>query len=141
MDQESMVHPETGRVLKRDIRPMTIEYLGRTKTIDLPGWFPDDAAYNDDAILDARDAQILDRAYNELRAAAEGLPTAEMIRRIRRRLRLSQRNASELLGGGPRAFQKYESGEVVVSRPMANLLLLLDRDPSRLKEIIAERAA
>jgi HTH-type transcriptional regulator/antitoxin MqsA len=84
---------------------------------------------------------VLDRAFNELKAAAEGLPTPDDVRRIRRRLHLSQRNASEVLGGGPRAFQKYESGEVVVSRPMANLLLLLDRDPSRLKELTGKDAA
>ena len=83
----------------------------------------------------------MDAAYRELRAEAAERLKAEEVRRIRTRLKLSQRRAGEILGGGPRAFQKYESGEVVVSRPMANLLLLLDRDPSRLKELIAERAA
>jgi HTH-type transcriptional regulator/antitoxin MqsA len=34
------------------------------------------------------------------------------------------------LGGGPRAFQKYESGADWVTKAMANLLRLLDRDPS-----------
>jgi HTH-type transcriptional regulator/antitoxin MqsA len=141
MDEETRIHPETGRLLKRDVRQTTIDYLGRRKTVDLPGWYPEDPRYNDDAILESTDARVLDRAFNELKAAVEGLPTPNDVRRIRRRLRLSQRNASEVLGGGPRAFQKYESGEVVVSRPMANLLLLLDRDPSRLKELIKDRAA
>lgn len=141
MDRESMIHPETGRLLKRDVRPMTIDHLGKRTTIDLPAWYPEDTRFNDDAILEAKDAQILDRAYNELKASAEGLPTPRDVRRIRRRLRLSQRTASDLLGGGPRAFQKYESGEVVVSRPMANLLLLLDRDPSLLRHLAKDRAA
>jgi len=48
---------------------------------------------------------------------------------------LSQRKAGELLGGGPRAFQKYESGKQAVSVPMNNLLRLLSNDPSRLHEI------
>lgn len=141
MDRESMIHPESGRLLRRDVRPMTIDHLGKRRTIDLPGWYPEDTRFNDDAILEAKDAQILDRAYNELKASAEGLPTPRDVRRIRRRLRLSQRTASDLLGGGPRAFQKYESGEVVVSRPMANLLLLLDRDPSLLRHLAKDRAA
>ena len=85
--------------------------------------------------------RILDQALNELRAEADGLPTPKDVQRIRRRLKLSQRKAGELLGGGPRAFKKYESGEVVVSKPMANLLQLLDRDPSRLKEIARKQAA
>jgi DNA-binding transcriptional regulator YiaG len=56
------------------------------------------------------------------------------------RLRLSQRKAGELLGGGPRAFQKYESGEVMVSAAMSNLLRLLDKDPRRVKELDVRRA-
>jgi HTH-type transcriptional regulator/antitoxin MqsA len=41
---------------------------------------------------------------------------------VRERLGLSQRKAGELLGGGPRAFQKYEAGTQAVSAPMSNLL-------------------
>jgi HTH-type transcriptional regulator/antitoxin MqsA len=54
---------------------------------------------------------------------------------VREKLRLSQGRAGKVLGGGPRAFQKYESGEQAVSVPMSNLLRLLARDPSRLREI------
>jgi HTH-type transcriptional regulator/antitoxin MqsA len=57
----------------------------------------------------------------------------------REKLRLSQRRAGEVLGGGPRAFQKYESGKQAVSVPMSNLLRLLARDPSRLREIAPGR--
>jgi HTH-type transcriptional regulator/antitoxin MqsA len=63
------------------------------------------------------------------------------VRAIRLRLKLSQRKAGEILGGGPRSFQKYESGEVLVSRPMTQLLRLLERDPKRLKELMASKAA
>ena len=59
---------------------------------------------------------------------------------IRSKLKLSQRRAGELLGGGPRAFQKYESGEQQVSVPMANLLRLLDKDPRRLTELAKSRS-
>jgi len=59
---------------------------------------------------------------------------------IRERLKLSQRRAGELLGGGTRAFQKYESGGQQVSVPMANLLRLLDRDPRRLAEITGSKS-
>jgi HTH-type transcriptional regulator / antitoxin MqsA len=141
MAEATMVHPETGRVMRRDVRPITLSYEGSTRTIDLPGWYPDDLRRNDEAILDPPDARILDRAFNELKASAENLLSPNEIRRIRTKLKLSQRAAGEILGGGPRAFQKYESGEVVVSRPMANLLLLLDKEPSLLKTLIKERAA
>jgi HTH-type transcriptional regulator/antitoxin MqsA len=59
--------------------------------------------------------------------------------KVREALGLSQRKAGELLGGGPRAFQKYESGKQAVSVPMSHLLRLLARDPSRLKELDATK--
>jgi HTH-type transcriptional regulator/antitoxin MqsA len=135
---ETMIHPETGKVLRRGVRRETIRYRGLERVIEQPGWWPDDGS---DGVLVGPDLRVSDEAFRELRAEVAGLPSPAEIRRIRTRLRLSQRRAGEILGGGPRSFQKYESGEVVVSRPMANLLLLLDRDPSLLKELIRERAA
>jgi HTH-type transcriptional regulator/antitoxin MqsA len=136
--EKTRIHPETGKLLKRDVRPTVIRYRGLERTVDLPGWYPDD---DDNGIISGPDGDVADAALHEMRAEIAGLPKPDEVRRIRQRLKLSQRRAGELLGGGPRAFQKYESGEIAVSRPMANLLLLLERDPSRLKEIIAERAA
>jgi HTH-type transcriptional regulator/antitoxin MqsA len=136
---ETRIHPETGAVLRRCVQRRKLDYKGVEREFDVPGWWPADEG--GDGILEANDIRVMDAAYRELRAEAAERLKAEEVRRIRTRLKLSQRRAGEILGGGPRAFQKYESGEVVVSRPMANLLLLLDRDPSRLKELIAEKAA
>lgn len=91
--------------------------------------------------LDRLPIGIVGHVFDHIMGDPSTLPQPDEVRRIRRRLKLTQHGASELRGGGPRAFQKYESGEILISRPMANLLLLLDRDPSRLKEIVAERAA
>ena len=48
--------------------------------------------------------------------------TPDRIRAIRKRLGLTQEEAGELLGGGPRAFTKYESGRM---RPRAAAISLL----------------
>jgi len=136
--EKTIIHPETGAILRRSVKRKKLDYKGVEREFDLPGWWPAD---DGDGVLDAPDLAAANAAYRELRAEASERLRAEEVRRIRTRLKLSQRRAGEILGGGPRAFQKYESGEVVVSRPMANLLLLLDRDPSRLKELIVERAA
>ncbi len=56
--------------------------------------------------------------------------TPDEVRAIRRSLGLTQEQAGELIGGGPRAFQKYEAG---ISKPAAaavRLLRVLDADPS-----------
>jgi HTH-type transcriptional regulator/antitoxin MqsA len=85
--------------------------------------------------------RVSDRALNRLRAQAEGLLEPEDVRRIRRRLGLTQQAAGELIGGGPRAFQKYETGDLLPSRAISSALLLLDRDPSGLAALAAGRGA
>src|SRR5688500_18733233 len=56
--------------------------------------------------------------------------TPQEIRRIREKLGLSQVEAGELLGGGPRAFTKYEAGSIRPSASIANMLRLLSANPS-----------
>jgi putative zinc finger/helix-turn-helix YgiT family protein len=46
----------------------------------------------------------------------------EEIRRIREKIGLSQVEAGELLGGGPRAFTKYESGTIKPTTAIVNIL-------------------
>lgn len=59
----------------------------------------------------------------------------ERIRLIREKLQLSQEDAGELIGGGPRAFTKYESGTIKPSAAIINLLQVLDENPKALKII------
>lgn len=93
-----------------------------------------------EAVFEVDALERRERAFLELRAKVEGVLGPDRVATIRERLGLSQRRAGELLGGGPRAFQKYESGSQQVSVPMTNLLRLLDKDPRRLGEL-ARRAA
>ena len=58
--------------------------------------------------------------------------TPEEIRAIREGLGLTQVEAGELLGGGPRAFTKYEAGTVRPAAAVINLLRLLEADPAAL---------
>ena len=54
------------------------------------------------------------------------------IRALRKRLRLSQVEAGELLGGGPRAFAKYEAGSLRPAASLVTLLRLLEANPGAL---------
>ena len=56
--------------------------------------------------------------------------TPDEIRAIRERLGLTQVEAGEAIGGGPRAFTKYEAGTVKPSASVVKLLRVLDADPS-----------
>jgi HTH-type transcriptional regulator / antitoxin MqsA len=134
-------HPtcsQTGAAMIRDIRPMALTYKGQTVTVDLPGWY---SPLSDDSQHDGPDLKVTDRALNALRARVDGLLGADDIRRIRRRLGLTQRAAGDVLGGGPNAFQKYESGDVLVSQAMSGLLTLLDHDPTALSVLRDRKTA
>ena len=55
--------------------------------------------------------------------------TPDRIRAIRKRLGLTQEDAGALLGGGPRAFTKYESGSMRPRTAASNLLRVLEAHP------------
>lgn len=124
------VCPETGAPMHRDKRPMTIAYKGETATFDMPGWYCDES---DESIHDGSDMKVSDRELTALKAKVEGRLAPNAVKRIRKRLKLTQKDAGRLIGGGPSAFQKYESGDVLVSHAVTSALLLLDRDPGGLE--------
>jgi HTH-type transcriptional regulator / antitoxin MqsA len=121
--------PETGAPLHRDVRPMTFSYKGQSVTVDMPGWYGEPPA---ESIHGGEDMKVSDRALNLMKARVEGLLEPQDIKRIRKKLRLSQQAAGDLIGGGPRAFQKYEAGDALPSRAISSALTLLDHDPSGL---------
>ena len=57
------------------------------------------------------------------------------IRAIRERLGLTQEEAGERIGGGPRAFTKYESGTVKPAAAVVNLLRVLDANPAAVRTL------
>ena len=66
--------------------------------------------------------------------------TPEEIRAIREHLGLTQVEAGELLGGGPRAFTKYEAGTVKPSASVVNLLRLLEADPAKVATLQGKKS-
>jgi HTH-type transcriptional regulator/antitoxin MqsA len=125
--------PECGGAAVFETRTDTVEYKGRKASVKIPGHWCGKCG---EAALEGDALEKRERAFLDLRAKVEGVLSPRRVALIRERLKLSQRRAGELLGGGPRAFQKYESGGQQVSVPMANLLRLLDRDPRRLTELV-----
>ncbi len=121
-----------GEKMVRDVRDDTVDYKGSTVTVKQPGWYCTGCS---EVVFSGEDAGVAEAAFVRLKADVDRILTPDEVRRIREKLELSQRAASRLLGGGPRSFQKYESGTGWVTRSMANLLRLLDRDPDRIKEL------
>ena len=130
--------PVTGQVLERGVKSMTLTYKGHSLVVDMPGWYGKGSA---EAIHTHEDMKVSDRALNLLKARAENLLEPSSIQRVRKKLKLTQVKAGEILGGGPRAFQRYENGDALPSRAICSVLKLLDKNPSGLATLIAEDSA
>ena len=63
------------------------------------------------------------------------------IRRIRRKLGLSQVEAARLTGGGHNAFSRYERGEAMPMPAIINLFRILDKHPEMLRFLAKSRAS
>ncbi len=124
------VCPTTGAPMHRDVRDMTLRFKSESITFEMPGWYCDSS---EESIHTGEDMKVSDRMLNLLKARHEGLLEPSEIRRIRKKLGLSQTAAGDLIGGGPRAFQKYESGDLLPSRAISSALVLLDNNPKALR--------
>lgn len=118
--------PETGKPMVRGVKPMTLTYKGQSITFDMPGWYCEDS---DESIHTAEDQKVSDSNLKKLKMQVENLLKPEDVRRIRKGLNLTQREASAIIGGGTNAFQKYEAGDHLLSHAMSNLLRVLERHP------------
>jgi len=134
--EEIIISCETGEELHRDVRPLTLSYRGESITVDMPGWYSEDGVRG---VHSQEDMKVSDHALNIMKARVEGLPLPAEIRSIRKKFQLTQEQAGTILGGGARAFQKYESGEILPSRTMANLLLILQEYPQGIETLRARR--
>jgi len=120
------VCPETGAPMERDSMALTLTYKGESITFNMPGWYCKESGQS---IHSGEDMKVSDRVLNRLKARSDGLLEPEEIRRIRKKLGLTQVTAGDVIGGGPRAFQKYEAGDLLPSRAISSALVLLDYDP------------
>lgn len=125
--------PECEGRMRYEQHDDVLEYQGRARTIKSLGWWCSKCG---EAILTGEALVRHERAFLQLKAGVDGVLGPKEVATVRERLGLSQRKAGEVLGGGPRAFQKYESGKQAVSTPMSHLLRLLSRDPARLRELV-----
>jgi HTH-type transcriptional regulator/antitoxin MqsA len=129
---ETRVHPETGKVLRREVRRQSVTVGSMSRIVDVPGWYPDD---DSDSIHGGGDLSASDEAFRALRAAY-----AAHVKAVRKRLNLTQEEAGRIIGGGRRAFQKYESGVTPPSDAAVGLLEILDRHPEEVETLRALRA-
>jgi len=82
------------------------------------------------------------RRYTEAQSAIVRTAKEDIsadIRRIRKSLKLTQTELSEVVGIGKVAFSRYERGETRPPAPLVTLLRLVERHPDLLAEISPSR--
>ncbi|MDD2782249.1 type II toxin-antitoxin system MqsA family antitoxin [Sulfuricurvum sp.] len=100
-----------------------LKYKGKTLFIDMVGEYCPacQEGFQNDEDLKTNEHTIA------LAKTAADKKIASDIARIRKNLGLSQTEASEIFGGGIRAFHKYEKGEISPPQTLVILFDLLDK--------------
>ena len=122
--------------LIHDTRDVPYTYKGETTLI--PAVTADFCPACDESITGMAESE---RVMREMQAFNKQINAAivdlEFIAGVRKKLRLGQREAAELFGGGVNAFSRYENGKTKPPLALVKLFKLLDRHPDLLDELRA----
>jgi len=122
--------------LVHDTRDVPHIYKGETTVI--PAVTGDFCPACAEVVLDMAEAERfgqLVREFNKQVNAA--IVDPQFIASVRKKLKLDQREAAEIFGGGVNAFSRYENGKTKPPLALVKLLKVLDRHPDLLNEVKA----
>jgi len=120
--------------LKREVIEETFTY--KEKSIKVPDYVVYRCAECGEGIVDKDTLKKTWKVLGDFYREVDGLLTGPQIKRIRKKLEFTQEQMAEVLGGGLKAFARYESGRVCQSRAMDNLLRILDAKPDDVKVLL-----
>jgi HTH-type transcriptional regulator/antitoxin MqsA len=125
--------PECGsHKMQRDTRKSNFEYKKKRFVYDQPGNWCDDCG---EVFLEPSDKAITDLLLYDFSAKVDGRLTTADIKRIRKKMGLTQQKAGDLIGGGATAFSRYETGKAYPTKGTENFLRILDLHPELLEEL------
>jgi len=122
--------------LVQDVRDLPYTYKGETTV--LPHVEGEFCTACDESILgpqESRRTMDLMLAFNKQVNNASVDP--QFILSVRKKLKLDQRQAAEIFGGGVNAFSRYENGKTKPPLATVKLLKLLNNHPELLPEVVA----
>ncbi len=123
-----------------DVRTLSYTYKGRTG--EFPGAEGEFCDVCGDSILDNATGDRFGLFMRDFQREVNGeMVDSFSIQRVRKKLRLGQREAGEIFGGGVNAFSRYETGQAKPPVSLVKLLGLLDRHPELLEEVRAQQVA
>lgn len=97
----------------------TVEYNGSTTELDTFFSVCDACGSEQSDGQQLRDSK---RKMIAFKKYVDGLLSGSEVRSIRKRLNITQSEAAEVFGGGPTAFSKYETDDIIQAEAMDNLL-------------------
>ncbi|WP_058532885.1 type II toxin-antitoxin system MqsA family antitoxin [Legionella saoudiensis] len=94
-----------------------------------------------EGVISPEDNKATALEIQEHRSRIDGILTPGEITKIRKHLNLNQKDASRLFGGGINSFNRYERGTNPIPKPLSMLLVLLDKHPEQLNELLMSQVA
>ncbi|GGI82448.1 type II toxin-antitoxin system MqsA family antitoxin [Legionella impletisoli] len=117
------------------IKPVNYTYKGHDFTIEQPAIWCEACG---EGILTPEDNKAIQAEIQTHKAKIDGILAPSEIQKIRKTLNLTQKEASNLFGGGVNAFNRYEKGVNSIPKPLSLLLTILKNHPDQLNEITGE---
>lgn len=124
--------PVCGGKLQRQTKDTIYKYKGKKIKIKQPG---DYCTGCSECYLTPEDLKATRHELQDFRRKIDHFLTGKDIRKIRKRVNLTQARAAKLFGGGKNAFSKYEREEIRQPQSTDILLRLLDEGKISVNEI------
>jgi HTH-type transcriptional regulator/antitoxin MqsA len=118
--------------LQYGARTESFNYKDKTFTVDMYGEYCSEC---NESFYNIDDAKKNERNIVLAKRHIDGMLRPEDITRIRKKIGLSQVQASELFGGGVRSFHKYEKGIIAPPKSLDILLRLIDDGKATLEDL------
>jgi HTH-type transcriptional regulator/antitoxin MqsA len=120
--------------LAHDSRDQSYTYKGETTV--LTAVTGDYCTACNESILDAGESRrTMDMMLEFHKQVNAAIVDPHFVVNVRKKLRLDQREAAEIFGGGINAFSRYETGKTKPPLSLVKLLKVLDRHPELLSEV------
>ena len=120
--------------LIHDTRDLLYTYKGEASTI--PAVTADFCPACDESITDMTETERVMRKMQAFNKQVNGaIVDPGFIVMVRKKLKLGQREAAEIFGGGINAFSRYETGKTKPPLALVKLLKVLERHPDLLNEV------
>lgn len=121
--------------LIHDTRAIPYRYKGEMTILKTKGDFCPACG---ESIHDMADSERVLRAMQAFQKEVNAaIVDPAFIAKVRKKLKLDQREAGEIFGGGVNAFSRYENGKTKPPLALIQLLKVLDQHPELIEEIKA----